>query len=61
MPIPIRERKNPETGRGKKADGCLRRRLIQIDADVDAGRDQLVVDAALFKKFSQRLHERIPS
>jgi len=28
-------------------------RLIQIDAELDAGRAQLVVDGETFKKFSQ--------
>lgn len=42
------------------ADGCLCRRLIQINAEMDAGRAQLVVDGGTFKKFSQEVDKEMP-
>jgi hypothetical protein len=50
-PIPLEKQKDSETERGKTADGCLCRRLIQIDDELDAGRAQLVVDGGTFKSF----------
>src|SRR3954453_19338740 len=52
MPIPLEKKENPETGRGKRAEGCHCHRLTQIDAELDASRAQLVVVGRAFKNFS---------
>jgi hypothetical protein len=57
MPIPLNERKirNWTRQKGGRPQG---RRLIQIDAEMDAGRAQLVVVGRAFKNFSQAREQK---
>src|ERR1700755_68713 len=59
MPIPLGKKEKVETGRGKRADGPSSR-LLQINAEMDADRAQLVVDGRAFKTFSQGRDGKAP-